>query len=466
MNTTDIRGLALTGATPSSAARLDRATELLAGFYADPLAEIDAAIEEAPGMVMGHCLRAALFLISSDRACEEELGRSVAAAEALAAQATDRERGHIAAARAWLAGDYARAGDLYGRVALENPHDLLALQIAHQCDFFTGRSGMLRDRVAQVLPRWDGDVPGFGYVLGMHAFGLEETNLYARAEEAGRRAVALNPRDPWAVHAVAHVMEMEGRTGDGIAWLNGTREHWAADNMFAFHNWWHLALHHLDREETGRVLALYDEAVRPQSNNAALEMIDASALLWRLRLRGIDAGDRWDRLADDWAPLADQGYYAFNDVHALMAFIGAGRAKEIRRVVAGLERAALGSGDNAMMSREVGLPLARALLDFEAGRWADAATALWSLRERAHRFGGSHAQRDLIQQTLLEAVLRQGDAPLARALAAERTEMKPSSVWNWRAAHRAATAAGDQAAARRAAANAVALLPAAAGVAA
>jgi hypothetical protein len=293
----------------------------------------------------------------------------------------------------------------------------------------------------------------------MHAFGLEETGLYGRAEEAGRRAVQLNPRDPWAIHAVAHVMEMEGRVQDGIRWLTGSRADWATDNMFSYHNWWHLALHHLDLEETDRVLALYDESIRPHTNAVPLEMVDASALLWRLRLRGIDAGARWRRLADDWAPLADQGHYAFNDVHALLAFIGAGREAETAQVMGALERAAAGTGDNAMMSREVGLPLARALLEFEAGRYAGAAARLLAVRERAHRFGGSHAQRDLIQLTLAEAALRSGDAPLARALAAERTDLKPASVWNWRLAQRAAALAGDSADARRAATAADSLLP-------
>ncbi|HYE49642.1 MAG TPA: tetratricopeptide repeat protein [Azospirillaceae bacterium] len=437
-NKADIRGVPLSGGNDAALARLERAGELLAGFYADPLAEIDAAIAEDPSMVMAHALRAGLFVISSDRACEPELLASLAAAESLAERANDRERGHIAAARAWADGDLARAGDLYGRVLLDHPRDLLALQLAHQCDFFTGRSSMLRDRVAQVLPCWDASTPGYGYVLGMHAFGLEETALYARAEETGRRAVELNPRDPWAIHAVAHVMEMEGRTADGIRWLTGREADWATENMFSFHNWWHLALYHMDMEDHARVLALYDTAIRPGSNSVPLEMVDASALLWRLRLRGVEAGERWRRLADDWSPAADQAYYAFNDVHALIAFLGAGRDADAGRVLAALERAAEGAGDNAMMSREVGLPVARALLDFEAGRFASAAERLLAVRERAHRFGGSHAQRDLIQQTLLEAAIRSGQGGLARALAAERLDLKPASPWNRQAVRRAA----------------------------
>jgi tetratricopeptide (TPR) repeat protein len=313
--------------------RYEAALELLNGFYLDPLAAADAALAEDPDFVMGHCLRAGLFLMTTERAAEPELRRSVEAAAALAHRANARERGHIAAARAWLNGDFRRAGDLYGALLIDWPRDLLALQIAHQCDFLLGRSRMLRDRVARVLPAWDESVPGFGYVLGMHAFGLEQTNLYRHAEAAGRRALELNRRDPWAVHAVAHVMEMEGRLDEGIAWLRERETDWAPGNAFAYHNWWHLALYHLDLGETGRALALYDEFIRPGRSTVALEMVDAAALLWRLHLRGVPVGERWRRLADDWEPMIEDAYYAFNDSHCMMALVADGRLAAARSVV-------------------------------------------------------------------------------------------------------------------------------------
>ena len=126
-------------------------------------------------------------------------------------------------------------------------------------DFLLGYSQMLRDRVARVLPHWHRDVPGYGFILGMHAFGLEEAGDYARAEASGREAVALNPRDGWAVHAVAHVLEMNGRTEEGVGWLRDSAGSWAPGNMFAYHNWWHLALFHLDRGEIAEALRLFDE---------------------------------------------------------------------------------------------------------------------------------------------------------------------------------------------------------------
>jgi hypothetical protein len=301
-----------------------------------------------------------------------------------------------AAARAWLEGDFDWAVRLYGDIVVEYPRDLLALQTAHVGDFFLGQSTLLRDRVAQVLPHWNAELPGYGYVLGMHAFGLEETALYDRAEDTGRRALEANRRDPWAVHAVTHVMEMQGRLRDGIEWLTSRERDWADDNAFAYHNWWHLALYHLDLGEDDRVLEIYDTRVRPVQTSVALEMLDASALLWRLTLRGVDVGARWQPLADAWIPIAEDGFYAFNDAHAAMAFVGAGDWPRANQVLASLERAAGGAGTNAMMSREVGLPLAQACAAFGRGAYADAVEKLLPIRANAHRFGGSHAQRDLV----------------------------------------------------------------------
>jgi tetratricopeptide (TPR) repeat protein len=420
----------------------EQALKLLNGYFADPLAAIDKVLEADPDFVLGHCFRAGLMMMSTERGAEPELRRSIEAAERLSASANDRERGHMAALRAWLEGDLQRAADLYGMVLIEHPRDLLALQLAHQCDFFLGQSMLLRDRIARVLPYWDRDVPGYGYVLGMHAFGLEEMSDYRRAEDAGCRALDLEARDTWAVHAVTHVMEMEGRLADGIAFLSARERDWAPDNMFAFHNWWHLGLFHLDLGHTDRVLAILDAGVRPGASGVALEMVDASAMLWRLRLRNLDVGDRWKGLADSWAPVAD-AYYAFNDAHAMMAFVGADRDGEAERLIKVMENRAGGAGTNAMMTRDVGLPLARGIKAFGEGRYAEAVERLMPLRPIAHRFGGSHAQRDVIALTLIEAAIRDGQAKLARALAAERTALKPSSPFNWQISARALSAMGD-----------------------
>jgi len=438
----DCRGLAVSSDRADSLEQLERATELTASYFVDPLAIINGALEADPGFAAGHCLRAALAVMSSERGALPMLAESVEAIEALGSRANDRERRHAAAARAWHEGDFTRSLRLYGDIVVEFPRDLLALQIAHVGDFFLGQSTMLRDRISQVLPHWGSEVPGYGYVLGMHAFGLEETALYARAEETGRRALDLNARDPWAVHAVAHVMEMQGRIADGIDWLTGRVADWSVDNGLAYHNWWHLALYHLELGENARALELYDTRIRPAQSSVALELVDASAMLWRLTLRGIDVGNRWQPLADSWQPLAREGFYAFNDVHAVMALVGAGRWLDAGEVLETLARAAGGHDTNAMMSREVGLPVAKAFVAFGRGRYDVAVDELLPVRAHANRFGGSHAQRDIVHLTLIESALRAGKHALARALAAERTSVKRSSPFNWQLEARALAAAG------------------------
>ncbi len=437
MEATDRRGLAVSSRNPAALEHYEAALDLTASYFVDPLATITAAIEHEPACAIAHCLRAALGVMSSERGALPMIQESVEIIEASATRANARERAHAAAARAWFEGDFARSVQLYGEIAVEYPRDLLAVQTAHIGDFALGQSTLLRDRIAQVLPHWNTDVPGYGYVLGMHAFGLEETGLYARAEDTGRRALELNRRDPWAVHAVAHVMEMQGRIGDGIEWLTSREADWSIDNGLAFHNWWHLALHHLEFGEHARVLEIYDTRIRPAQTSVALEMVDASAMLWRLALRGVDVGSRWQPLAAAWAPLAEDGYYAFNDVHAMFALVGAGDWAGVERVIDSLERAAQGTGTNGMMSRDVGLPLARAIAAFGRGQYLDAMNTLLPVRASVQRFGGSHAQRDVVQLTLLEAALRAGKGSQARALAAERTDLKRTSPFNWRLTARA-----------------------------
>ena len=172
---------------------------------------------------------------------------------------------------------------------------------------------------------------------------------------------------------------------------------------------------------------MYDASIGGPGSGVVLDMIDQSALLWRLALRGVDVGERWRPLAERWAPHAGAGNYAFNDLHAMMAFASAGRG-ELAEQLRETQRAVLaGDGDNRAFTAEVGEAAARAVQAFEAGDHATAVALLRPIRSYAHRFGGSHAQRDLLDLTLIEAAVRSGNRPLAAALAAERAALRPAS---------------------------------------
>jgi len=416
--------------------KYDRALELIRLYRGDPIAVLDAAIEEDPNFAMAWAARAGLLVQQTDKAYLGEVERSLTAGRACGGN--ERERAHLAAAQAWSMGQMGDAIARYARIAQDNPADLLALQTAHVGCFFTGMQHELRDWPLQALRALKRGDEGYHAVLGMAAFGLEECGDYAKAEAFGTEAVDLDPRDAWAVHAVAHVHEMRGDVDRGMPWLRDTAEGWAPENGFAYHNWWHLALLHLDRGEAQAAIAMYDSKVRPNTDAAViLEWIDASALLWRLHLEGVDTGTRFAKLAACWERAIGDGHYAFNDLHAIMAFIGAGRRKDAERVLTTMRAAALRSDDNAYMTRAVGIPLGEALLAYDAGRYAETVEKIAGTRGIAQRFGGSHAQRDILSLTALHAALRGNLKQTAEAFASERVAHKPESPWARNLAERA-----------------------------
>ncbi len=417
----------------------ERAVALYQTYNDDPLPLVNAALEADPDFVMGHCFHAATNLSGTDKAGLVEVRKRMERLGDLAPKANDRERGHIAAIVAWAGGDWKKAAACWGAVLESFPRDAFALHLVHSLDFFLGDPRILRDRIARVLPHWDASVPGHGYVVGMHAFGLEEAGDYPRAEERGMYAVEQDPRDAWAVHAVAHVYEMEGRLEDGVAWLDRTWGDWS-DGVFAVHNAWHKALLHVDMGQHEVALHIYDEMLFRPDNDFVQELLDAASLLWRLDLAGTDTGERWQVLAPCWRRRTGDGNYAFNDMHTMMAMIATGDELGQADLLKTMEAVAQTEGTNAMMTRRVGLPVCRGLQAFGRRRFDDAVRHLAPVRYDTHLFGGSHAQRDVIALTLMEAALASEDLTLARTLAAERWALKPSSPANRRFLSRAGLA--------------------------
>jgi hypothetical protein len=422
----DSAGYELSGASARSRDALEQALKEFRCYIGDPVATVERALAESPGLVMGHALKAYLHLMGTEPAGLPVARDARRAATAL--RPNDRERQHLRAIGLLIEGQWRAAGRVLEDLSVEYPRDALALQVGHQVDFFTGDSRMLRDRVARALPAWSLGMTGYHAVLGMHAFGLEETGDYSRAEAQGRLSVELEPRDTWGHHAVAHVMEMQGRRREGIAWMRANPDAWSRDSFFAVHNWWHLALFHLGLDEIDEVLALFDGPIYGKGSNVVLEMIDASALLWRLHLRGVGLGDRWHAVARNWEPIATAGNYAFNDMHAMMALAGAGRGKAADAVLEAQRAAMDAAGDNAQFTREVGHAATRAIKAFGDGDYAETVRLLRPIRSHAHRFGGSHAQRDLLDLTLIEAASRAGQERLAAALRAERANARREAV--------------------------------------
>jgi len=400
----DHRGLELSGASP-------RALELFEGALAEHLSfrepaggGLARALEDSPGFVMAHAFQAYLALGGRDPA-------SAAAGSAVLARLARlpmnaRERGHVQAIAALAAGEHERASTIHDAILAAYPRDVLALTVAHSCDYVRGDLRNLHRRVARVLGAWHAEVPGYHALLAMYAFGLEEAGCYTRAEDTARRALELNPWGLRAHHAVTHVHEMQGRAEQGIRWAGARAAYWANGSVVAVHNWWHVALFHLALGRRAQALAIYDARIAPSLERALSVLIDATALLWRFELAGVDTGGRWHALAERWAPHAEDAYCAFSDLHAMMAFVADGRRASADALLAAQRRRIGRGGTNDAMTRFIGLPACRALRAFGDGRYREAGTLLRQLPAIAHRLGGSRAQHGVIALTLDEAARR------------------------------------------------------------
>ena len=447
MSPRDVRGNPCSSGQAAARDAAERALWRMMSFYDTPLADLDAATAADPGWALPHIMRAGFLLSLTEPGLAAEAEASLGQAAALAQHATAREKAHLLAVQATLDGRWPAACRIWDELLVDHPRDALALLWAQLWDFYRGDALGLRQRPARALPEWDHQDPLYAHVLSLWAFGLEECNLYPQAEEAGRRALAINPRVPWAVHAVAHVMEMQGRFEDGAAWLRQHQPAWAEGNGFAGHLWWHKALFRLEALDFEGVLRLVDAQLSGDKLQMTLQRVDAASILWRLQLLGQDMSAQFRALVHGWGldeahaghahePAANSlsqtpGHYAFNDVHAVLALLGAGEQARAESWVARCAEQALKSSDasrnNHTMAREVGLPLMRGVCALARGE-ADTATQLIApVLGHAARLGGSHAQRDLINQTLLAAAAQGSHRNLGRALLNERLMAKPET---------------------------------------
>ena len=424
----DVRGLATAAPDAAALASFETALQSLYRFQGDPLDAIRETLSRWPEFALAHIFRAMVLLGFTERRFARGAAASLDQAEALLADVPERERQLYHAARRMLAADWDAACQLLESLLLDNPLDMLALHTAHNLDFFRGDVWSLRNRINRVLPCWTADTPGYPHVLGMQAFGLEECNHYPEAEQVARDSLTLMPANPWAVHALAHVFEMQGRIDEGIEHLESRVSDWSVGSGFAYHNWWHLALFYLDRGDSHRVIELYDEQLGTPPARFALNMIDAVALLWRLHLLEIDIGSRAEPVAAWWREQIDSGgaYYAFNDLHAALALALVSDREGLLTLRRRLEEATPDDG-NIALTQQLGLPLVGAIDAHAAGRFTDCARMLAELRDQAQSSGGSHAQRDLLTLTLIDAAARGGRKDLAGRYLNERLVMKPAS---------------------------------------
>lgn len=368
---------------------------------ADASRSLDALLEARPDYLPAHLLAIAKLVAAKDAAALPQLAHALDAAAALEHRADSRALAHLAAARAWLARAPLQAAKIYTQLVLERRDDALSLRLAQSSWYFLGRRENVRCVAEHALRVWSPSSPGFDSVLAMAAFGAAETNDGTRAEELARRALGVERRSPFAIHALAHGLAIQGRPADGASALRALATDWRVGGRMDGHIGWHLALFDLEDGDTQAALAAFDREQLPAALIDAGGCADATDLLWRLELAGVEAGARWDALAAAWTRHLEPGFWGFLDVLAGLALQRARRRAEARALAREL----------ALMPRVAGtvaptlatLPALAALDAFARGAFADASRGL---AKALPRLGGSLPQRELLLRTQQTADLR------------------------------------------------------------
>lgn len=430
MPLTDCYGYELTLSAPAASAPWTGATAAFLAHGSAMPSLIARTLEMAPDFALGHAVHGLcrLLLARRELVAVAEVDWRTADAARRAVPITARENAVVDALRDWLDGFPARAAHRLDTALRAHPSDAVLMKLVHSIRFLLGDAPGMRCSIEAVLGAFDDTHPAFGYLQGCYAFALEETGDYAAAERTGRRALEITPDDVWGLHAVAHVLDMTGRSDEGRAWLEERTEAWSHCNNFRYHVWWHLALMYLDRGDIGKVLALYDQEIRADHSDDFRDVANGASLLMRLELEGVNVGGRWEELARIAETRIDDACNVFADLHYLLSLNGGERRRAAETLVASL--AARGAAANAAaddmapVAEIVGASAAAGLEAHHKGNFYSAFHQLERARPCIHQIGGSHAQRDVFERIAIDAALRAGLANEAERLLNARLSLR------------------------------------------
>jgi tetratricopeptide (TPR) repeat protein len=421
----DSHGLPISTASEDAAAALRRCVESYLKARVDLRDHLAALLKADPEFGFAQCLKGYFTLLLDKQAAVPVAAAAARDARRLSATATPRERMHVDALDAWVAADLDRALAIWEAILLEHPTDVLAFRFAHYKYFWTGRARDMVASVERIAPKWGRELPGYGPMQGCRCFAHEECGDYDTAEKAGREAIEIDPADLWAAHGVAHVMEMQGRMRDGIAWLSGLERHWEPGNQLRHHLWWHRALYHFEQREFDDVLALYDKQFRNLGSpltqaqpDYVIDVQNAASMLFRLERQGVDVGDRWIEIADKAEQRVGDCLSAFTLPHWMMALAATGRTDAAERLLDGMRAFGAGPASTAAVVAGIALPLSQGILAHRRGDYVAALDVMRPAIDQSYRLGGSHAQHDVLRQLYLDCAMRADRADDARRMLA------------------------------------------------
>lgn len=400
----DSQGLEVTTDSLLTVAAIDRYTDQALAYGKDAVA-IFQGIEADRECAIANAYAAAFYL---SHECAESRRKAVPYLEAARRykhKTTEREKLFISAVEAWAVGAINQSIAYTEAIADKYPRDLIAVQLGQYHYFYQGNKEALLQIAEKVLPANREN----HYLHGMIAFGLEQCHRLSEAEAVGRIALAMDRNDPWAQHAVAHVMEMQGRLEEGIAWMESYSDTWEnCNSMLYTHNWWHVALYYLEKEDIQQVLEIYNVYLWGRAwKESPKDQVGVISLLLRLELRGVDVGWRWQELVPHLIPRIHEHSLAFNDLHYVYALGRAGMLSQVNEMLSSMQAYADAAHPFIKQTwNEIAVPTARGLAAHAQGQWEKASAYLGLTVHRLQAIGGSHAQRDLFEQVYLDGWLR------------------------------------------------------------
>ena len=386
-------------------------------WRADAMLHLKDAFDRDPEFPLAQVVKGLILVTGRNMNYQGLIETSLQSARAGQESIPVAQRLYVDALDALARGELTEAVTVYEQILAQHPTDLFAHRLVQQELFWLGEARWMADIAEAAAPAWSESDPGYSMFLSVRAFALEEAGERERAERFAREAVERDPGDCWGAHAVAHVLEMDGRVDEGIQWLQGLSGNWQGGNQIVHHLWWHLALFLLERGEHTQILQLFDTRIRDMDSalvkavpDVYIDIQNAASLLMRLELRGVDVGPRWSTVAE----VAEQriGNHAtpFTDSHAVMILAALGEFTKAQTLLASMKTYSMQcEGTLGARYRNAGIPAARAALAHRRGDYRAVADALLPARRALWQMGGSHAQRDLYTQLLVDSLIKLGE---------------------------------------------------------